>query len=145
MRGGGPWTSRSAPGRNIPWYDESVDLVGIDLSPRMLGVARRRADGLGHPVELREGAAEELPFPDASFDTVVCTLAVCAVSDRAAAIAEMHRVLRPGGLLLLLDHLEHIRLSHLGGARRRCGVRLSPRPRTNPALSSAREPCPRPW
>jgi ubiquinone/menaquinone biosynthesis C-methylase UbiE len=47
-----------------------------------------------------------LPFPDASFDTVVCTLAVCAMPDRDRALAEMHRVVRPGGRLLLLDHAE---------------------------------------
>lgn len=93
-------------GRNLPRYRESVELVGIDLSPNMLAQARRRAHALGRRVELCEGAAEHLPFPDASFDTVVCTLGVCAVADRATAIVEMRRVLRPGGLLLLLDHAE---------------------------------------
>lgn len=93
-------------GRNLSLYDDSVDLTGIDLSPGMLAVARRRAGELRHPVELREADAEHLPFADGSFDTVVCTLAVCAIPDRPAAIAEMHRVLRPGGLLLLLDHAE---------------------------------------
>ncbi|GIG87309.1 class I SAM-dependent methyltransferase [Plantactinospora endophytica] len=93
-------------GRNLSWYDKSVDLTGIDLSPNMLAAARRRAGTLGRQVELREGEAEHLPFPDATFDTVVCTLAVCTVADRNAALAEMRRVLRPGGRLLLLDHAE---------------------------------------
>lgn len=93
-------------GRNVPLYGEDVELVGIDLSPKMLAVARRRAAELGREVDLREGDAEQLPFPDTSFDTVVCTLAVCAVPDRDRALAEMHRVLRPGGRLLLLDHAE---------------------------------------
>lgn len=93
-------------GRNLARYDDTVELVGVDLSPGMLAVARRRATDLGRPVELREAEAERLPFPDVSFDTVVCTMAVCAVADRAAAIAEMYRVLRPGGTLLLVDHAE---------------------------------------
>lgn len=93
-------------GRNLPRYGPQVRLVGLDLSPGMLAVARRRATDLGIEAELHEGAAESLPFPPESFDTVVCTLAVCSVADREAAIAEMHRVLRPGGRLLLVDHLE---------------------------------------
>jgi ubiquinone/menaquinone biosynthesis C-methylase UbiE len=94
-------------GRNLPLYAADVDLTGVDISPGMLDVARRRATDLGRAaVDLREGEAEHLPFSDASFDTVVCTLAVCAVADRAATLAEMHRVLRPGGRLLLLDHWE---------------------------------------
>ncbi|MGI5150456.1 class I SAM-dependent methyltransferase [Plantactinospora sp. CA-294935] len=93
-------------GRNLSRYGPDVDLVGLDLSPNMLAVARSRSEVLGRRVELREGEAEHLPFPDASFDTVVCTLAVCAVGDRNAALTEMRRVLRPGGRLLLLDHVE---------------------------------------
>jgi SAM-dependent methyltransferase len=92
-------------GRNLPLYGE-VELTGIDLSPAMLDVARRRARQLGLAIDLREGPAEQLPFPDAEFDTVVCTMAVCSVADRAGAIGEMYRVLRPGGLLLLIDHFE---------------------------------------
>jgi ubiquinone/menaquinone biosynthesis C-methylase UbiE len=68
-------------------------------------VAAKRAADLGRTVELSEAAAEHLPFPDASFDTVVCTLSLCSVADDKAAIAEMYRVLRPGGQLLLLDHV----------------------------------------
>jgi ubiquinone/menaquinone biosynthesis C-methylase UbiE len=93
-------------GRNLSLYGEDVRLTGIDLSPGMLAQARRRAAGSGREVELVEGVAERMPFADATFDSVVCTLAVCAVDDRAAAIGEMVRVLRPGGRLLLLDHVE---------------------------------------
>jgi ubiquinone/menaquinone biosynthesis C-methylase UbiE len=93
-------------GRNLSLYGPEVELTGVDLSPGMLEVARRRAAELGRAVELREGEAERLPFPDEAFDTVVCTLAVCAVADRGAVLAEMYRVLRPGGALLLLDHAQ---------------------------------------
>ncbi|HEV2783626.1 MAG TPA: class I SAM-dependent methyltransferase [Actinophytocola sp.] len=102
-------------GRNLPFYPDGVRLTGIDFSPAMLEIARKRAAELGRDVELRVGDAQALPFPDASFDTVVCTLGLCGFPDDRAAIAEMHRVLRPNGTLLLLDHIgSHHKLIHLG-------------------------------
>jgi ubiquinone/menaquinone biosynthesis C-methylase UbiE len=102
-------------GRNLPFYPESVRLTGIDFSPAMLDIARARAAELGREIDLHEGDAQALPFPDASFDTVVCTLGLCGFPDERMAIAEMHRVLRPNGTLLLLDHVgSHHRLIHFG-------------------------------
>jgi ubiquinone/menaquinone biosynthesis C-methylase UbiE len=92
-------------GLNLDHYPDEVRLTGVDLSPQMLAHARRRADRLGRPVELREDDAQELSFPDASFDTVVCTFALCAIPDDRQAVAQMARVLRPGGTLLLADHV----------------------------------------
>ena len=92
-------------GRSLPFYPAEVDLTGLDLSAEMLAVARRRADDLGRPVELVEGDAEQLPVPDASFDTAVCALGLCSIPHPDVAIAELARVLRPGGTLLLLDHV----------------------------------------
>jgi ubiquinone/menaquinone biosynthesis C-methylase UbiE len=92
-------------GRNFTFYPQEVRLTGIDLSPAMLEFARKKADELGLDADLREGNAQQLPFPDASFDTVVCTLSLCSIPDDRRAIAEMKRVLRPGGRLLLLDHI----------------------------------------
>ncbi|MEU8301312.1 methyltransferase domain-containing protein [Micromonospora sp. NPDC048909] len=92
-------------GRNLPHYPTDVTVTGVELSPAMLALARRRAADLGRTVELHEGDAEHLPFADASLDTVVCALSLCAIADPAAAIGEMYRVLVPGGRLLLLDHI----------------------------------------
>jgi ubiquinone/menaquinone biosynthesis C-methylase UbiE len=92
-------------GRNLPFHPEGVRLTGVDVSPAMLKIARRRARELGLKVDLREADAQVLPFPDASFDTVVCTLSLCNIPDDRKAVAEMKRVLRPGGRLLLLDHV----------------------------------------
>jgi ubiquinone/menaquinone biosynthesis C-methylase UbiE len=92
-------------GRNLGFYPEGIRLTGIEFSPAMLELARGRADQLGRPVDLRLGDAQALDLPDASFDTVVCTLALCAIPDDRRAVAEMQRVLRPGGRLLLLDHV----------------------------------------
>jgi ubiquinone/menaquinone biosynthesis C-methylase UbiE len=92
-------------GLNLPFYPSTVQLTGIDLSPAMLAIARQLASHLDHPVELREADAHALPFRDASFDTVVCTFSLCAIPDERRAVAEMYRVLRPGGRLLLADHI----------------------------------------
>ena len=92
-------------GLNLGLYPGQVTLTGMDLSPAMLDVARRRATDLGRDVDLRVGDAQRLEFEDASFDTVVCTFGLCAVPDDGGAVGEMVRVLRPGGLLLLADHV----------------------------------------
>jgi ubiquinone/menaquinone biosynthesis C-methylase UbiE len=92
-------------GLNLDFYPKDVRLTGIDFSPAMLAQARDRALKLGSDVDLQEGDALALAFPDNSFDTVVCTFSLCAVPDDRQAVAEMHRVLRPGGLLLLADHV----------------------------------------
>jgi ubiquinone/menaquinone biosynthesis C-methylase UbiE len=92
-------------GRNFPFYPEEVLLTGIELSPKMFELARRRARELGRDADLRVGDAHNLPFPDASFDTVVVTLALCTIPDDRRALAEAARVLRPGGQLLLLEHV----------------------------------------
>ncbi len=92
-------------GLNLGSYPDDVSLTGVDLSPAMLEHARRRAAVSGRPVTLQVGDAHRLEFPDASFDTVVCTFALCAIPDERRAIAEMWRVLRPGGQLRLADHV----------------------------------------
>lgn len=94
-------------GRNLPFYPPRVQLTGVDFSPAMLEVARRRATDLGIEVDLHVSDAQALEFEDASFDTVVITLALCSIPDDRKAVAEAWRVLRPGGRMLLL--LEHVR------------------------------------
>jgi ubiquinone/menaquinone biosynthesis C-methylase UbiE len=92
-------------GRNLPFYPPEAVLTGVDVSPAMLKRAQRRAEGLGRLVSLQAADAQHLPHPDATFDTVVATLALCSIPDDRAAVAEMARVLRPGGRLLLLEHV----------------------------------------
>ncbi|WP_125775851.1 class I SAM-dependent methyltransferase [Antribacter gilvus] len=92
-------------GRNLPFYPQDTAVTGIDLSPAMLQVARRRAEDLGRAADLRVSDAEALPFPDAAFDTVVCALSLCSIPRPDVAVGEMARVLVPGGRLLLLDHV----------------------------------------
>lgn len=92
-------------GLNLPFYPEQVTVTGLDLSEGMLDIARNRARQLDRTVTLRQGSAHALPFADGSFDTVVCTLGLCAIPDTDAAIDEMLRVSRPGGTLILVDHV----------------------------------------
>jgi ubiquinone/menaquinone biosynthesis C-methylase UbiE len=93
-------------GLNLDAYPDGVKVTGIDLSDAMLDLARARAAQLGSTVTLLQGDAQSLPFDDASFDTAVCTFGLCAIPDSGAAIGEMQRVLRPGGRLILVDHIE---------------------------------------
>ena len=92
-------------GRNLPYYLDGVRLSGVELSPAMLEIARTRAREVGREIDLRVGDAQALEFPDESFDSVVCTLSLCTIPDDRAAVAEVRRVLRPGGRFLLLEHV----------------------------------------
>jgi len=92
-------------GLNLAYYPEGTAFTGVDLSPAMLAIARDRAKELGVDANLREASAGALPFPDASFDTVVCTVSLCNIPGDRAAIDEMYRVLRRSGQLILLDHV----------------------------------------
>ena len=93
-------------GLNLPHYPAGADVVGIDLSPRMVELAQRRLDrGVTTAVvRLRVGDAQQLDLPDASVDTVLATYALCTIPDPAAALAEAHRVLRPGGRAVVVEH-----------------------------------------
>jgi ubiquinone/menaquinone biosynthesis C-methylase UbiE len=91
--------------RNLPFYSPDVRLTGIELSPEMAELGRRRAADLGREIEMTVGDAEALPYPDESFDTVVCTYGLCTIPDDAAAVREAKRVLRPGGRILLAEHV----------------------------------------
>jgi ubiquinone/menaquinone biosynthesis C-methylase UbiE len=76
----------------------------------MLDIARSCAARLRRHVDLRLGDAQALDLPDASFDTVVCTLALCSIPEPRSAVAEMRRLLRPDGRVLLLEHARSPRL-----------------------------------
>jgi ubiquinone/menaquinone biosynthesis C-methylase UbiE len=92
-------------GLNLGFYPSDVRLTGIDLSPAMLSLARERAHDLNLDAELVVGDAQVLDIGDASFDTVICALSLCTIPDERRALAEAHRVLRPAGQLVLLEHV----------------------------------------
>ena len=80
-------------------------MVAVDISPGMLAQATAKAARQGTPVVFVQADAQRLPFPDDTFDAVVSTFSLCGVPDERVAVAEMARVLRPGGSLLLADHV----------------------------------------
>lgn len=98
-------------GLNLRHYPDDVGLTALDIDPELLSAARRRGEVL-RKVSLLQADAAHLPFAAGKFDTVVCTLAMCEFSDRRAVLAEMNRVLRPHGRLLLLDHAQWRWLIH---------------------------------
>jgi ubiquinone/menaquinone biosynthesis C-methylase UbiE len=88
-------------GRNLPLYGPGVRAVGLDPCHETLLQARRRSPG----VPLVRGRAEALPFRDGVFDTVVSGLVFCSVEDVPRGLAEVRRVLKPGGVLRMLEHV----------------------------------------
>jgi len=92
-------------GLNLAHFPPAVTrLCLVEPDPNMRKRLRRRVDGRDD-VEITDARAEALPFPDASFDTAVVTFALCSVADPETALAEIARVLRPGGQLLFLEHV----------------------------------------
>jgi ubiquinone/menaquinone biosynthesis C-methylase UbiE len=92
-------------GRTLEFYPHGLPLTAIDLSEVALQVTRRRAAELGIHATLRQGDAAALPYPEDHFDTVVFCFVLCTIPDDRRAIAEAVRVLRPGGRLLLVEHV----------------------------------------
>ena len=93
-------------GLNQALYDSDriTSFSGIDPHEKLLEGARERARAKGWDFDIRQGVGEEIPFPDGSFDTVVCTYTLCSVDDPAQVLSEMRRILAPGGKLLFLEH-----------------------------------------
>jgi ubiquinone/menaquinone biosynthesis C-methylase UbiE len=92
-------------GLNLPLYGPRVRaVVGLEPSPELLRMARDRAVTAQVAVELLEASAEAIPLDDASIDTAVTTWTLCTIPDAPRALAELRRVLKPGGALLFVEH-----------------------------------------
>lgn len=81
---------------------ETGSVTGVDRAPAMIDIARARCAALPH-VRIVDGDAARLEFPDASFDAVACTQVLLYVPETAKALAEMHRVLKPGGRVAIVE------------------------------------------
>ncbi len=92
-------------GVNIGYYPAEAHVTAIDISDRMLARAKQRAERLHAAVDLALMDAQHLDFPDATFDAVVATCVFCSVPDPVAGLREAWRVLKPGGTLLLMEHV----------------------------------------
>jgi ubiquinone/menaquinone biosynthesis C-methylase UbiE len=91
-------------GQNLPFFVTNSQITAVDLSPKMLNVARETAIKHGLNANFAIMDAEQLEFPDGSFDTVVSTLSTCTFPNPVKALQEMKRVCRPDGRILLLEH-----------------------------------------
>lgn len=93
-------------GANLRHYAKTVEsLVLTEPEPAMLRRLQRKTAEQAPLAKVLRAPAEDLPFEDGSFDTVVSTLVLCGVDDQARAVREIRRILRPGGRLLFLEHV----------------------------------------
>ncbi|QDM40382.1 class I SAM-dependent methyltransferase [Altererythrobacter sp. TH136] len=93
-------------GLNQPFYDPQrvTAFAGIDPGANLLDLAKQAALEKGWESDIRHGHGEDIPFADDSFDTVVSTFTMCSVDDQRQVLAELLRILRPGGRFLYLEH-----------------------------------------
>jgi ubiquinone/menaquinone biosynthesis C-methylase UbiE len=91
-------------GGNLPLYRGVASVIAIEPDPHMLRRARKRAAEVDVPIELHQLGGEALPFADGNFDTVVATWVLCTIAEPERALAEMRRVLAPGGRLIFAEH-----------------------------------------
>jgi ubiquinone/menaquinone biosynthesis C-methylase UbiE len=90
-------------GMNLPFYTNRVtELLGLEPHPKLLSMASQKSGPV--PAKLIESSAESIPLDAESVDTVVMTWTLCTIPDAEAALAELRRVLKPGGQLLLVEH-----------------------------------------
>ena len=92
-------------GKNMSYYPNGMEVTAVDLTPGMLERAKRRAIQLNLTINLQLGDVQDLDFPDATFDDVVATFVFCSVPDPVLGLTELARVVKPGGRLLLLEHM----------------------------------------
>ncbi len=94
-------------GINLPYYPANLNRVILSEPDRHMRqqLAAKLPQAAGRSFQLTEWSAEAIPLPDASLDTIVCTLVLCSVPEQARSLAELYRVLRPGGQLLYLEHV----------------------------------------
>jgi len=90
-------------GNNIPYYPGDAEMTAVDFSEEMLNRARDKASRHKVKVNLQQMDAQNLEFPDNTFDTVVATMVFCSIPDTVRGIREVERVLKPGGKVVLLE------------------------------------------
>lgn len=92
-------------GKNFPYYPENADVTAIDFSKKMLSRAREKAQKQELKVRLFQMDVQNLEFEDSAFDTVVASFVFCSVPDPVRGLTEVERVCRPGGKVVLLEHV----------------------------------------
>lgn len=116
----------SGPGTNMRYLTPGTRLTAVEPNPAMHAALRASAEGHGIELTLVSHGAEDIPLGDASTDAVICTLVLCTVPDPSAALSEVHRILRPGGRFVFIEH-------------------VAADPRTHPSLARTQRVLRRPW
>ena len=95
----------SGTGPNLRYLPDDVQIVAVEPNPFMHPLFFQEAEGLGRKVSLIRADAEALPFPDESVEAVLSTLVLCSVDGLDTALKEIHRILKPGGQFIFLEHV----------------------------------------
>jgi len=101
-------------GNDFKFFPVGMDIVSIDISPKMLERAKIKAAAYKGSIELREADVHNLDYPEATFDTVTTVFTFCSVPNPIAGLQELHRVLKPGGQILMLEHVRSTAIGPIG-------------------------------
>lgn len=92
-------------GANLEYYPDGVSLAGLDPNPHMQEYLKEKAQQTGREIKVITGRAEDIPAADEVFDAVVSTLVLCSVDSQKNSLAEIKRVLKPGGKFIFIEHV----------------------------------------
>jgi ubiquinone/menaquinone biosynthesis C-methylase UbiE len=101
-------------GNDFKFLPRGMDVVSIDISPKMVEKAKNKAAGYQGSIELREADVHSLDYPDGTFDTVATIFTFCSVPRPIAGLQELYRVLKPGGRILMLEHVRSAAIGPVG-------------------------------
>lgn len=101
-------------GNDFKFFPPGMDIVSIDISPKMLEQAKIKAAAYNGSIELREADVQKLDYPEGTFDTVATVCTFCSVPNPIAGLRELYRVLKPAGQILMFEHVRSVAIGPLG-------------------------------